>query len=162
MCIELFKWKAHKEEITSIRHVSKRNVFVTAARETSLQLMMWTITGSKIGILGASRWSEDELAAKVERCLKELEHGVEGSNNASGGSSMTGSRGSTPGGLVKIGTVAAMHVKKGGRLKGAAKKVHAGIQVRLHLLFDMDACSLFVDGWQHKWLAFCLVIRKEA
>lgn len=39
MCIELFKWKAHRDEVAQIRHVSKRNVFVTAARENSLQVI---------------------------------------------------------------------------------------------------------------------------
>lgn len=94
--------------------------------------MMWTITGTKIGILGSSRWSEDELVAKVEMCQKVLETGGGGGEDGSSvGSSALGSRGSTPGGLFKVGTVASMHVRKGGRMHGAAKRVQKGIQVGL-------------------------------
>jgi WD40 repeat protein len=64
MLIDLFFWRAHRDEITQMTHVARHNVIMTSSRENKLQAILWTVTGEKIGVLGHTRWTEGDLLGK--------------------------------------------------------------------------------------------------
>lgn len=66
--IELFRWKAHREEVSQITYIPKHNLMMTASREIRYPAMLWTVTGVQIGILGHARWTSDVLVEKTA-CL---------------------------------------------------------------------------------------------
>lgn len=61
LCVDVMRWKAHEAAVTRIVHMSKYNLVLTASNEPDGNAAVWSVVGEKLGVLGHSRWTMDDI-----------------------------------------------------------------------------------------------------